>query len=318
MDEHYKLGALRAKSGHRSHTVSLAMAVGVADSRLVDLLPIWEDNDRCLMWCQELGLVPSEVVCDACHSPTVLLNHSCADNWTWRCPKRGCQKRISLRRGTIFENSKLSISKALQLLYWWSRELPVVQAAHEVGVSPVTAVDWFLRFREICADHLIATSGPIGGAGHVVEIDESKFGKRKYNRGRLVDGAWVFGGVDRETNDAFLQIVEERSAESLLPIIQRNILPGTTVHSDEWAAYHALGAYGYHHLTVNHSLHFVDPGTGADTQRIESLWSAAKSKLKRIRGTSRDMLPTYLVEFLWRRKFGKAPFDNIIQHMSVF
>jgi hypothetical protein len=30
-----------------------------------------------------------------------------------------------------------------------------------------------------------------------MEIDESKFGKRRYNRGRRVDGCWVFGGVER-------------------------------------------------------------------------------------------------------------------------
>ena len=35
----------------------------------------------------------------------------------------------------------------------------------------------------------------IGEDGIIVEIDESKFGKRKYNRGHRVDGCWVLGGV---------------------------------------------------------------------------------------------------------------------------
>jgi hypothetical protein len=38
----------------------------------------------------------------------------------------------------------------------------------------------------------------IGGEGIVVEIDESKFGHRKYNVGRAVDGVWIFGGVERD------------------------------------------------------------------------------------------------------------------------
>lgn len=37
----------------------------------------------------------------------------------------------------------------------------------------------------------------IGGEGIVVEIDESKFGKRKYNRGHRVDDVWILGGVER-------------------------------------------------------------------------------------------------------------------------
>ena len=35
-----------------------------------------------------------------------------------------------------------------------------------------------------------------------MEIDESKFGKRKYHRGRSVDGHWVFGGIEQGSRES--------------------------------------------------------------------------------------------------------------------
>ncbi|KCZ78038.1 hypothetical protein H311_00942 [Anncaliia algerae PRA109] len=38
---------------------------------------------------------------------------------------------------------------------------------------------------------------PIGGPNLIVEINESKFGKGKYNKGYRVEGVWVLGLVER-------------------------------------------------------------------------------------------------------------------------
>ena len=131
----------------------------------------------------------------------------------------------------------------------------------------------------MCAQYFVDHPAIIGGPGVEVEIDESKFGRCKYNRGRVVDGHWVFGGVERMTGECFLVEVAQRDAATLLPLIARFIRPGSIVYSDEWAAYNRINATtGMHHETVNHSLHFVDPVTGAHTQGVESMWSSAKKK----------------------------------------
>lgn len=67
-----------------------------------------------------------------------------------------------------------------------------------------------------------------------MEIDESKFGRRKYYRGHKVEGQWVFGGVERGTGRCFMVPVENRNSDTLLSIIKEYILPGTTIISDCW------------------------------------------------------------------------------------
>ena len=66
-----------------------------------------------------------------------------------------------------------------------------------------TLVDWYNFAREVCLQIAILDNEQIGGPGIVVEVDESKFGKRKYNRGRKVDGCWVFGGIERVGKKVF-------------------------------------------------------------------------------------------------------------------
>lgn len=140
----------------------------------------------------------------------------------------------------------------------------------------------------------------LGGEGKIVEIDEAKFGKRKYHRGRLIEGQWVLGGVERGSNKCFYVAVPARDAKTLIEVIVRWILPGTTIMSDCWKAYSKLGEESFTHLTVNHSLNFVDPETGAHTQNIERSWRDARGLIPRF-GRSHDNFEGYLAEFLFKR-----------------
>lgn len=41
-----------------------------------------------------------------------------------------------------------------------------------------------------------------------VEIDMTKLGKRKFNRGHHIDGQWIFGGVERIRSKGFIVAVK--------------------------------------------------------------------------------------------------------------
>jgi transposase-like protein len=131
-------------------------------------------------------------------------------------------------------------------------------------------------------DRQYEEEGLIGGEGHVVEIDETKIGKRKYNTGGLKEGTWVLGMIDRDAGFR-LEICPDnkRDHETLLRLIQKHIRPNTTIITDKWKGYIGLQNKEFGHMTVNHRYNFVDPDSGAHTQTIESSWRPLKHKLTR-------------------------------------
>ena len=88
-----------------------------------------------------------------------------------------------MRFGSWFQNSSLGFEDILKIAYYWSRNHLVIA---ELNISQTTCVDWFTFCREFCIEILQSTEGDvIGDPGLIVEIDESKFGKRKLNRVNL-------------------------------------------------------------------------------------------------------------------------------------
>ena len=289
------------------------------------LSKILADHDRCIEWCKENNLLAQSLKCPraGCHNALSWTRRaSSRDGYEWRCSKRGCNGAASMRQKSWFSGSRLSIEKILALTYAWAHKFTTTQAVHETTLddettSTETVIDWYNYCREVCADRIMNHhAGPIGGPGTTVEIDESKFGKMKYHRGRQIEGKWVFGGLCRESKACFLVPVERRDKETLLPIIRAQILPGTRVMSDLWRSYDCLKDEGYEHLTVNHSLNFVDPNTGAHTRGIENTWWGVKRSYPRT-GTSKELFESYLQEFMWRKHYGENPFGNILKHIAT-
>ncbi|KFD61344.1 hypothetical protein M514_12055 [Trichuris suis] len=171
----------------------------------------------------------------------------------------------------------------------------------ELGINKSVRARWDSHLLQVIAEALTEAPVQHGGPSRIVELDESLFSRSKYNRGKRYPQQWVFGGTCRETGDAFVVPVEDRSSQTPLPIIQRHFRAGTTVITDEWHAFRCLSREAYVHLRVNHSVNYVDRSTGAHTQSVESLWAQAKRGNKRRCGTRRCALPLHLCEFSWRK-----------------
>ena len=250
----------------------------VSDVNLKVLYKAIDVPEDAIIWCREHGLLKQHRPCDVCGRD--MPQHIQADK-SDGCRFFCCKKEVSIRDESFFSGSKLNIWQIVIILYMYSHQTATVKnLRHECNISSPNAItNWRNYVRDIYAEYFLRHPSQIGGPGHTVEIDESAFVRRKYNRGHQVNTQWVFGGIDVNTKDVFLVAVERRDAETLLPVLQEHVLHGTTVISDLWRAYSTVGHIGYKHMTVNHNVHFVDPQTGATTNHVEAMWGATRKSV---------------------------------------
>jgi len=99
----------------------------------------------------------------------------------------------------------------------------------------------------------------------------------------------------------FLVEVPDRTAQTLLSIIEQHVAPGSIVLTDLWSGYFGLSqTLHMQHLTVNHSLYFRDPSTGVHTNTIEGTWNGIKMRIPprmRVKGK----MNLVAGEMMWRR-----------------
>lgn len=250
-------------------------------------------------------------------------------------------------------HSNLSICKILEIVFLWCHGMSQIKVQSATGLCHQAVIDWFNLCRDVPA-RMWARRVKMGGPGTTVQMDETLLrGKRKGNKGRLllgdrepeaedkssededlvadvpngrrnygrrIEGPWVFGLATKLDNGVVERrffIVLRRDRQTLHNLIQAEVEPGTTLHSDEWPAYKGIDQHGYVHKTVNHSENFVDPESGAHTQLIESLWTTLKLKvLKEMRGTTQDMKERYLIEEWWRG-LNQKTFEAFLRDMAL-
>ena len=111
-----------------------------------------------------------------------------------------------------------------------------------LGWSEHTTIDW----RSFCSEVTMAwfkNQDSIGGDRVVVEVDETLFTKKKYERGRVLNQVWLFGGIEKFSQKKFIVPLtqgQDRSAKCVILLIKKYILPGSVIISDCWKAYSSL------------------------------------------------------------------------------
>lgn len=227
------------------------------------------------------------------------------------CKYYKCRKAVLPFNGTIFSRLRLPINIQLHILYLFLGKAPSSFISASLNIDKNTVSSYNKIFRKYLSEkQYFSRNRKIGGRNKIVELDESKIGKRKYNRGHRVEGAWVIGGIERsilknkiknENKKLFLYPIEERNISNIDEIIKKYVKKGTTIYTDSWKGYNNLKNIGYKHKTVNHKENFKDPITNVHTNNIEGTWNGLKQSIIP-RNRNKKYILLHLREYQWRRK----------------
>lgn len=222
--------------------------------------------------CEEYLLLirwPNGFVCPTCENK---------ESWQLssgilRCTK--CKRDISLKSGSIFQGSNLSLRLWFQALWYVVCQKQGVSALGLKGIlglrSYKTAWEWLHKLRRAMVRH-----GRDRLSG-VVEVDEIFIGGPR--GGRSGRGAYakvlVLVAVEDKGGTSIgrirLTIIPDASHSSLVRAIKQMIEPGSTVRTDGWRGYLGLEKDGYKHIITDKDTAEVGENLTPLAHRIASL-----------------------------------------------
>jgi len=213
-----------------------------------------------------------------------------------------CGHHLHPTVGTPFAKSRTSLQLWFYAIFLFTKSRNGVSAKElerQLGVTYKTA--W--RMGHEIRKHMANVDGddPLGGSGKTVEVDEAFIGGRKPGAYGSIGKTVVMGMVEKGGN-VMTEVVPNRRTKTMLTPIADNVLKGTEIHTDEFAAYDMLKDIGmdYTHKTVNHSKKEYVSREGVTTNTIEGFFMHLKRTIK---GTHIWVSPQHLSKYTGEAEF---------------
>lgn len=196
---------------------------------------------------------------------------------------KACRKKYSVLTGSAYESSKIPLRMWLSALYLLSahkKGISSTQLSRDLGIPQKTA--WFMlhRIRETLEEKSpemldgVVSSDETFVGGKAKNKQKHKRKEYRTNDDRLYYDKTPVLGIMQYGGPVRCFVLPDVKRESILPILYRTVVPGSTVYTDEWRGYRNIGL-DYDHHVVEHSKHQYRNGY-ATTNNIEGFWGLFK------------------------------------------
>lgn len=221
-----------------------------------------------------------------------------------------CKGQFTVRMGTIFEESKLPMTKWLQAIFLMTASKKGVSAHQLHRTLEVTyKTAWFLAHRIREAMRSGELDVPFGSGGGAVEVDETYIGRDPDNapwgkqKVRTPQMMKVLTLVDRQTGRARSTVLDDFTIAQTLPILETNMAREAVLMTDDHKNYKRIGQRFAAHGVVRHNRdEYVSPlHPTIHTQTIEGFFSIFKRGIKGVyQHCAKKHLHRYMAEFDFR------------------
>src|SRR5258708_7088254 len=212
---------------------------------LLEAIQYFSDAENCRKFMIAVRWADGIVKCPYCGSEKVTYLEKAK---VYRCYGKHPKQKFSLKVGTIFEDSPISLEKwlpAFWLLSNCKNGISSYELARAIGVTQKSA--WFMlhRIREVMKD---ANQYQIGNSPkNQVEIDEtyiSGLPKNRHMGQRGVDGrkSIVMGMKTRTTREVRAMVIPDAKRATLQEKILEHVGWGSHIYTDQWVGYDKLSA----------------------------------------------------------------------------
>lgn len=231
-----------------------------------------------------------------------------------------CGAQVYPTAGTPFDRTRTPLRDWFHVMFMFTTSRSGVAAKEverQIGVTYKTA--W--RMCHEIRKYMAAVDGdlPMGGAGTIVEVDETFMGG--YDKGGFGGkGKTVVLGMRERGGNITTRVVPNRRWDTLIPQIVQHVRPETEIHSDEHNGYSPLNTFnGYEHRKVKHRVKEYVSKDGVTVNGLEGFWAQLK---RGINGThihvSAKHLSKYLGEFEFRHNRRDRPQTMLAELMLSF
>ena len=209
----------------------------------------------------------------------------------WKCGNKECEiyrKQFSVKKGTIFEDSAIKLSKWLIAMWMIANNKngkSSYELARDLKVTQKSA--WFMLHRIRTA----FDNGTIEKLSGTIEVDETYVGGKASNmhkdvkeakvQGRGVAGkAIVMGMLERSEDCSTVEakVIPDTTKYTLQTELVENVEQGANVYTDGFKSYDGLDAM-FEHNSVDHSAGVYVEDL-VHTNGMENFWTLLKRSIK--------------------------------------